>query len=140
MKVVRKWFVAPVIFAAVFACAVSAQTTSGSKNKPSIKAPKLAGARHPKIAPGQECSDCHKQQYHQWEAGPHGVNQVKCLVCHGSVEEGFIPKPTANRCSGCHAQFVEQLRSEAFMKHKTCFTCHPPHLLKPHMSAASGGE
>ncbi len=89
-------------------------------------------SKHPKVAPEQECSACHGKEVKQWESGPHGQNQVKCLVCHGALEEGFMAKPPVSRCEACHDREVAQLKTDSFMKRKTCFTCHAPHLLKPH--------
>jgi hypothetical protein len=97
----------------------------------------IVSAKHPKVAPGQECSECHRQQTKDWDAGPHGQNLVKCLVCHGAVEEGFMAKPPVSRCESCHDRQVAQLKS-AFMKGKSCFTCHPPHALKPHQLGGEG--
>ena len=90
-----------------------------------------------KIPPGKSCSDCHKGLYAVWKAGPHGVNDVQCIVCHGNVTESFTAKPKLSVCEGCHADLVAQLKSDPFMKHKTCVTCHPQHALKPHQKAAS---
>ncbi|MFB3916212.1 MAG: hypothetical protein ACE14M_05755 [Terriglobales bacterium] len=142
MRAVRQCFLAAAMAGLVFTLAAVAQTATTPQKKPAAKAPARSRTQraHPKIAPGQECSACHNKEYQQWEAGPHGVNQVKCLVCHGAVEEGFVPKPAVSRCESCHAPLLAQLKSDTFMKGKTCFTCHPPHSLKPHASAASGGK
>ena len=95
---------------------------------------------HQKIPPGKDCSDCHKGLYAEWIAGPHGVNQVNCTVCHGNVTESFTAKPPVSVCEGCHAELVAQLKSDPFMKRKTCVSCHPPHALKPHQKVAPGGK
>jgi hypothetical protein len=95
---------------------------------------------HQKIPPGKDCSDCHKGLYAEWNAGPHGVNQVNCTVCHGNVTESFTAKPPVSVCKGCHAELVAQLKSDPFMQRKTCVTCHPPHTLKPHQKVAPGGK
>lgn len=132
MRAVRQCFLAFLFF--VFVCvAAMAQTPTAPQKTARIK-------KHPTVKAGQECSACHKNEYQQWEAGPHGVNQVKCFVCHGAIEEGFTPKPDVSRCESCHSSQVAQLKSDAFMKAKTCFTCHPPHSLKPHASTAKGGK
>lgn len=137
MRAVRKWFIAAVVFGGVFACAAGAQpTVEPQKNAAATQ--RRGSAKHPKVAPGQECSACHKQQYQQWEAGPHGQNQVKCLVCHGAVEEGFMAKPPISRCEACHDEQVGQLKTASFLKGKTCFTCHPTHALKPHKLGGNG--
>ncbi len=115
----------------------AAQTQSSAK--PPSKKP-VASAKHPKVAAGQECADCHAKQNREWEAGPHGQNQVKCLVCHGAVKEGFMARPPVSRCESCHDRQVAQLKTDPFMKAKTCFTCHPPHALKPHQLGGEGGR
>jgi hypothetical protein len=93
-----------------------------------------------KIPPGKNCSDCHKGRYAEWKAGPHGDNQVNCDVCHGNVTESFTAKPKVSVCEQCHAELVAQLKSDPFMKGKTCVSCHPPHALKPHKKVASAGK
>jgi len=95
---------------------------------------------HQRIPAGKDCSDCHKGLYKEFNAGPHGVNQVNCIVCHGNVTESFTQKPPVSVCEGCHAERVAQLKSDPFMKGKTCVTCHPPHTLKPHQKVASGSK
>jgi hypothetical protein len=102
--------------------------------------PAIAQKPHQKIPPGKDCSDCHKGLYAEWNAGPHGVNQVTCTVCHGNVTENFTAKPRVSVCEGCHAELVAQLKSDPFMKRKTCVACHPPHTLKPHLKVAPAGK
>ncbi len=144
MKAVRQLFLSIAVAGVILSSIVlQAQATAGSQEKPAAAAPvskQRTKAIHPKVTSGKECSDCHKKEVQQWDAGSHGVNQVKCLVCHGSIVDAFTPKPAVSRCQSCHAPFVAQLNSDPFMKNKTCFTCHPPHSLKPHASAASGGK
>lgn len=120
------------VVAGLLASACFAQQTSAVR-KPAAK----AAVKHPKIEPQQECSDCHEDEFNQWQSSRHGLNQVKCLVCHGSVQENFIAKPSPARCEACHDQKFAQLKSDPFMKGKSCFTCHPPHTLRPHPTAAS---
>ena len=107
---------------------------------PAIAQTKIVRPPHQKIPPGKDCSDCHKGLSAEWKAGPHGVNQVDCSVCHGKVTEGFTAKPRVSVCEACHAELVAQLKSDPFMKSKTCVTCHPPHALKPHQKVASAGK
>jgi hypothetical protein len=134
MKAVYLWSLA---FALAGSLTASAQMASkGQKSTASAK-PAVVSAQHPKIPAGQECSECHQQEVARWSGSPHGINLVKCLVCHGSLEENFMAKPPASRCEGCHGRQVEQLKSDSFMKGKTCFTCHPPHALLPHPLAAT---
>ena len=102
--------------------------------------PAIAQKPHNRIPPGKECSDCHKGLTAEWKAGPHGVNQVDCTVCHGKVTENFAAEPRLKVCEGCHGELVAQLKADPFMKGKTCVTCHPPHALEPHKKAASPGK
>jgi hypothetical protein len=137
MKAVYLWLLA---FALTGSLTTSAQTVSKEqKSMPSAKRA-VASAQHPQISDGQECSDCHQQEAARWTASPHGVNLVKCLVCHGSIEENFMAKPPVSRCEGCHGRQLEQLKFDSFMKGKSCFTCHPPHALRPHQPAAMEGK
>lgn len=98
--------------------------------------------RHQKIPPGKECSSCHKKTYAEWKAGPHGENEVQCTTCHGDVTDSVTNKPSLSVCENCHSELVAQLKSDSFMSEgrKTCVSCHPPHALKPHPKAASGGK
>ena len=107
---------------------------------PAIAQTKIVRPPHQKIPPGKDCSDCHKGLYAEWKAGPHGVNQVDCNVCHGKVTESFTAKPKVSVCEACHAELVAQLKSDPFMNRKTCVTCHPPHALKPHQKVAPAGK
>jgi len=135
MKAVCFWLLA---FALVV---VAGAQTKPTASKPTASAKRSAAAvGHPKVAAGRDCSECHSQATAAWDSSPHGKNLVKCLVCHGSLEEGFMAKPPASRCEGCHGRQVEQLKADRFMKGKTCFTCHRPHALKAHQPTTSGGE
>ncbi len=131
----QSFLVATAVLFAVVCFHVPARAQSSASSKKPV-----ASATHPKVPAGQECSDCHAQQNREWEAGPHGQNQVKCLVCHGAVEEGFMARPPVSRCESCHDRQVAQLKSDPFMKGKTCLTCHPPHALKPHQFGGEGGK
>jgi len=90
---------------------------------------------HPDVGKSGECVACHEavtpEVTKEWFAGPHGLNNVKCFVCHGSTGTNFTKVPDTTRCVGCHADQVVSM-SEPMMKGKTCFSCHPNHLLKPH--------
>jgi hypothetical protein len=109
--------------------------------QPAIAQTSIVRPPHQKIPPGKDCSDCHKGRYAEWKAGPHGANQVDCTVCHGNpTEKSFTAKPKLSVCEACHTELVAQLKSDPFMKHKTCVTCHPPHALKPHQKVAPGGK
>jgi len=91
-----------------------------------------ASPRHPEVASSQQCSDCHSEEFAQWQSSRHGRAVVKCLVCHGAVESNFIPKPTATRCLACHGEKVRHMNDGPPTKGKSCFDCHSPHALNPH--------
>ncbi len=86
---------------------------------------------------GTECQVCHAEHtpdvVDDWYAGPHGKFIVKCFVCHGSLEGNFEAVPTTDRCISCHSVQSHSMDTE-FMQGKNCFTCHPNHLLKPHLA------
>jgi hypothetical protein len=90
-------------------------------------------AQHPAIEAMQVCSDCHPAEDREWAASKHGQDLVKCLVCHGSVQENFIAKPAVDRCLACHGEIVRGLAAAARTKGKGCFQCHAPHSLDPHV-------
>ena len=83
--------------------------------------------KHPREAAGQECTECHTDQEKVWEAGKHGLMGVKCVVCHGSPEKNFAPKPALTRCRGCHGEQVRQVEKARNPKERTCFGCHDRH-------------
>jgi hypothetical protein len=107
--------------------AASAQGTSRAKGD--------GRAAHPKVDATQACEACHADAtpvpVREWKSGTHGINLVKCFVCHGSTGADFERKPAVDRCTGCHAEQVASMRGPA-MKGKDCFTCHAAHSLDPH--------
>lgn len=100
-------------------------------------------APHPEVDPIDTCESCHAETHPEvvkgWRAGEHALNGVKCFVCHGSAGDDFTRSPGTSGCLGCHAPQVETMDT-AFMKGKTCFTCHDPHALSPHRTIAGGGR
>jgi hypothetical protein len=110
--------------------AASAQGTSRAKGD--------GRAAHPKVDATQACEECHAEAtplpVREWKSGTHGINLVKCFVCHGSTGADFKRKPAADRCTGCHAEQVASMSGPA-MKGKDCFTCHAAHSLNPHATA-----
>lgn len=96
---------------------------------------------HQPIPAGKTCSSCHKMTYAQWKGSPHGANDVECTVCHGEITaQSVAATPALSVCETCHAEQVAQLKSDPFMKRKTCVTCHPPHTFMPHKKAAVAGQ
>ncbi len=74
------------------------------------------------------CLSCHQKQAKEWEGSIHGINQVRCFICHGDLEKRFEPKPSPLNCVACHAEKVDDLKKA---KIKTCFQCHNGHTLEP---------
>ena len=92
---------------------------------------------HRLIPAGDTCATCHKAIYDQWKASPHAANGIECTVCHGeTTAKDFAGTPALSTCDACHTDQVAQLKSDPFMKGKTCVTCHEPHTFMPHKKAA----
>lgn len=96
---------------------------------------------HLEVDPDIPCDVCHAEMtpkvFKMWYAGEHGKQGVKCFVCHGSIGSDFTLKPENFRCVGCHADEVETSGEVS------CFSCHPPHPLTPHlmkMKNTEGGD
>ncbi len=101
---------------------------------PALAAPKAAAARaHPAVAGDQECAACHRTvrpaAFAAWEASPHGLALVKCVVCHGSTGKDFRARPAATSCGACHAAEVESVAEHPV---KDCYACHAAHSLSAH--------
>lgn len=84
-------------------------------------------AKHIKTSPDQECGECHAAQTQVWQDGKHGLMNVKCVVCHGSPEKGFVPKPDIYKCRGCHGEKVSDVEKTLPQKIRNCFLCHEHH-------------
>lgn len=96
---------------------------------------------HRGIPAGDTCETCHKPIYDQWKAGPHSANGVECTVCHGEPgSKEFAGIPAVSACESCHSDQVAQLKSDSFMKGKTCVSCHQAHTFVEHKKAAVAGE
>jgi len=96
----------------------------------------LAAAKKHMKTDGQECSECHTAEDQSWMAGKHGLMNVKCVVCHGSPEENFAPKPGLGRCRGCHGDKVADVEKKLAAKDRTCFACHTNHTVAVKDAAA----
>lgn len=97
------------------------------------------GDEHPEIEEDEAlmpCQVCHvdvtEDVVNEWWTSPHGKFNVKCFVCHGALEENFIAKPQTDFCISCHQDQAESMSGD-FMEGKNCFSCHPKHLLIPHL-------
>ena len=79
--------------------------------------------------------------YAQWKASPHGASDVECTVCHGEITaQSVAATPALSTCDTCHSDRVAQVKSDPFMKGKTCATCHQPHTFLAHPKADAAGE
>lgn len=93
---------------------------------------------HRLIPAGDTCASCHKVIDDQWKASPHGANSIDCTVCHGeTTAKDFAGIPAVSTCENCHADQVAQLKSDPFMKGKTCVSCHQAHAFVEHKKAAA---
>jgi hypothetical protein len=96
---------------------------------------------HRLIPAGDTCATCHKAIDDQWKASPHAANGVECTVCHGeTTAPDFAGAPALSTCDTCHADQVAQLKSDPFMKGKTCVSCHQAHTFVEHKKAAPAGQ
>ena len=96
---------------------------------------------HRLIPAGDTCATCHKAISDQWKASPHAANGVECTVCHGeTTSPDFAGTPAVSTCDSCHADQVAQLKSDSFMKGKTCVSCHQAHVFVEHKKAAPAGR
>jgi len=96
---------------------------------------------HRLIPAGDTCATCHKAIYDQWKASPHAANSVECAVCHGeTTAPDFAGTPALSTCDTCHADQVAQLKSDPFMKGKTCVNCHQAHIFVEHKKANPAGQ
>jgi len=93
-----------------------------------------AGKPHMKTV-DQDCEECHGDQEKVWMEGKHGLMNVKCVVCHGSPEVNFTPKPGLNRCRGCHGDAVLSVQKQLPAREQTCFLCHEHHTVAVKESA-----
>lgn len=125
---------AVVSVAVLCACAGVVQT-------PPATSAQASNTPHPDIDTGISCAECHAGTHPEvvaaWEASAHGMT-VLCIVCHGSVSEDFVARPSTTACLSCHGEQVATM-SGPFMSGKDCFTCHAPHALNPH-AAGTGGQ
>jgi hypothetical protein len=96
---------------------------------------------HRLIPAGDTCASCHKAVWDQWKASPHAANGVECTVCHGeTTAKDFAAVPALSTCDSCHSDQVAQLKSDPFMKDKTCVSCHQAHIFVEHKKAAPAGQ
>jgi hypothetical protein len=82
-----------------------------------------------------DCYDCHLKTTpkvaQDWYESKHGVQLVKCFMCHGQPDgKGALPfaaKPAAGvTCVRCHDPSIQQMQSK-FGLARDCSECHPFH-------------
>ena len=100
-----------------------------------------ANGAHPEVDVDLEgCAHCHAEAtpavVDQWKQGRHGLALVKCVVCHGSTGADFKARPGVGTCRGCHPR---EVASVAGVPAGGCFSCHPPHALRPQGKASPHG-
>jgi hypothetical protein len=112
----------------------TALLTQASCAGPGRSRPQAATVRavHPDMGDAEDggaCETCHARVTpavaSEWAGGPHGLNLVKCFVCHGSTGSEFVGKPATDGCAGCHAAQVTAVSARPEVQ--GCFSCHAPH-------------
>ena len=90
-----------------------------------------------------DCYTCHQKTSpktaQDWLESKHGVNLVKCFVCHGQPDgKGSVPwavKPDVDRtCRKCHDPGIRKME-EKYGINRDCYTCHPFHNNSLHHAA-----
>ncbi|MFH0822338.1 MAG: hypothetical protein V2B18_06265 [Pseudomonadota bacterium] len=81
----------------------------------------------------QNCQDCHQKEtpesYKQWLGSKHGINSVKCGICHGDVSN-YRSMPDKTVCIGCHSEQVKHMPAQALVTN--CSYCHKSHWFTVH--------
>lgn len=81
----------------------------------------------------QSCMDCHKKEtpksYQAWLGSKHGINNVKCGVCHGDVDN-YRAYPGKDICIGCHSHQVKHMPEQSLVTN--CSFCHKGHWFTVH--------
>ncbi|MBI5247897.1 MAG: hypothetical protein HY912_00250 [Desulfomonile tiedjei] len=128
---------------------------AGSQNKDCPDCPKTAPTSvldpkwkeftPPPLAPGelpdchrvqfgkQNCNDCHQKEtptsYNQWLGSRHGINSVKCGICHGDVNN-YRARPDKVACMGGQSAQVHNMPAQALVTN--CSFCHKSHWFTVH--------
>jgi hypothetical protein len=81
----------------------------------------------------QTCRECHKKEtpqgYNDWLVSKHGINNVKCGVCHGDANN-YRARPDKSVCIGCHSAQVRHMPGDALVTN--CSYCHKGHWFTVH--------
>jgi hypothetical protein len=145
-----------VYFLMIFSVCLGMSIPAGSQDKDCPDCPKPAATsttldpkwkefKAPPLAPGelpdchrvqfgkQDCAECHKKEtptgYNQWLGSKHGINSVKCGICHGDVNN-YRARPDKAVCIGCHSAQVHNLPAQALVTN--CSYCHKGHWFTVH--------
>ena len=65
----------------------------------------------------------------QWLGSKHGLNDVKCGICHGDANN-YRAQPDKNICIGCHSQQINNMPQDALVTN--CSFCHKAHWYTVH--------
>ena len=134
----RVWIGLVVLVAGGLSLAYAAGTGPG----PATSGPALQQTdQHPGYPENREeleattCRECHMEVtpdvYKDWSSSKHGVDNVRCFVCHGDFQT-FKKSPGPETCRGCHAKQYDAIRLPEGKTAKTCWSCHPTHALSVH--------
>jgi len=123
---VRACSVSPCSFSRFGSCRPTCHCSAGSSKH----------VVHRGIPAGDTCSTCHKAIYDQWKASPHGANGVECTVCHGETTSRTSRHAGVKHMRHLSHRSGAQLKSDPFMKGKTCVSCHQAHTFVEHKKAA----
>lgn len=137
----KAWFVVAVLAVAALAWVLLAGAHSSPPPKPAQQT--VQKAQHPGYPENKDeleattCRECHSQVtpeiYKEWAQSKHGVDNVRCFVCHGDFKN-FKKTPSVETCRGCHAKQYSQIMLPTGKSDKTCWSCHPAHRLTVHKS------
>lgn len=94
-------------------------------------------SQHPVEMGGKDCVYCHAPgstaenrseslAYSQWTQSRHGINNVKCLTCHGS-QNTFMPQSDLTICMSCHPQETTVIKRGSKGNSIICMNCHSAH-------------
>lgn len=94
---------------------------------------------HPVEMENKECITCHMEgstddmaadptAYNQWQKSLHGLNNVRCAVCHGE-ESTFKPDGNINTCLACHPYETTNINAKVDKGENglLCTSCHKVH-------------
>jgi hypothetical protein len=69
------------------------------------------------------------KSYQEWLGSKHGINNVKCGICHGDATN-YRAMPDRNVCIGCHSYQVANMPAGAVVTN--CSYCHKSHWFTIH--------